>query len=372
MRKWFLTQWRAHRSQLRFCVRVTVAAILALLIAQFFTLPLHGLWVVLTATVVSQMSVGGSVRASVEYVVGTFGGAAYAGLIGLLIPHNAVASQAGVLAITIAPLAFAAALNANFRVAPFSAVLVLLISAQLGEGPIESAVIRLLEVALGGAVAVIVSLLVIPVSADRLVREAAAAALNEMANDVSAILAGLFQSVDRIEIAAMQNRIGSRVTALQDAVAEMESERPVTFTAVPDPGPLPRTLLRLRHDIVIMGRACAEQLPPQLGEEIRPRVDGVAETVSNYLRGCGRALTARRAAPPLDPVQAVLGAFTSDLAARRHDDLAQMSAGQLETIFALGFAFDQLQRDVTDLARCVRDWAAAPKRARLREEVTPP
>jgi hypothetical protein len=39
-------------------------------------------------------------------------------------------------------LALAAALNPNFRVAPFSAVLVLLISGQLSEGPIESALYR--------------------------------------------------------------------------------------------------------------------------------------------------------------------------------------------------------------------------------------
>lgn len=42
-RHWLFTQWRIHRAQLRFCIRVTLAAILALLIAQLFTLPLHGL-----------------------------------------------------------------------------------------------------------------------------------------------------------------------------------------------------------------------------------------------------------------------------------------------------------------------------------------
>ena len=62
-RKWFDTQLRAYRAQLRFCVRVTVAAISALLIAQFFALPLDGFWVVLTATVITQLSVGGSLGA---------------------------------------------------------------------------------------------------------------------------------------------------------------------------------------------------------------------------------------------------------------------------------------------------------------------
>jgi uncharacterized membrane protein YccC len=243
IQKWFFTQWRIYRSQFRFCIRVTVAAISALLIAQLFALPLHGLWVVLTATVVTQLSVGGSVRAGAEYVVGTLGGAVYGGIIGFLIPHTTVAAQIGVLALTIAPLAFAAALNPHFRVAPFSAILVLLISGQLGEGPIESAFTRMLEVTLGGAVAVIVSLFVVPVRADRLAREAAASALDEMAKDVPAILASLFRSVDRTELQKMQDRIGRYVATLQEVVEEIERERPVTFTSAPDPAPLPRTCL---------------------------------------------------------------------------------------------------------------------------------
>ena len=59
-------------------------------------------------------------------------------------PHhmNAVGSVQGGAIFTLADLAFAAASNPNFRVAPFSAVLVLLLGGQLGEGPIESALIR--------------------------------------------------------------------------------------------------------------------------------------------------------------------------------------------------------------------------------------
>src|SRR5262245_3604261 len=59
------------------------------LIAQLFAFPLHGLWVVLTATMVTQLSVGGSLRAGLEYVLGTLGGALYAGIVGVLIaPAN--------------------------------------------------------------------------------------------------------------------------------------------------------------------------------------------------------------------------------------------------------------------------------------------
>jgi uncharacterized membrane protein YccC len=247
-RKWFDTQLRAYRAQLRFCVRVTVAAISALLIAQFFALPLDGFWVVLTATVITQLSVGGSLGAGLEYVLGTLGGAIYGGLVGFLIPHNTELAQIVVLALSVAPLAFVAALNPNFRVAPFSAVLVLLISDQLGEGPIQSALTRLLEVALGGAIAVTVSLLVFPVRAHRLAREAAARVVNEMARDLPEILAGFFKGSGAIDLQHIQDRIGGAVAELQSMVEEVERERPVAFTSVPDPAPLARTLLRIRHD----------------------------------------------------------------------------------------------------------------------------
>jgi uncharacterized membrane protein YccC len=182
----------AYRPQLRFALRMTAAGLLALIVAQSLALPLHGLWVVLTAVVVTQMSVGGSLRATIEYIVGTFGGAIYAGAIGVLIPHATAIAQAGVLALTIAPLAFAAAMNLNFRVAPFSAVLVLLLSGQLGESPIESALTRFLEVALGGAIAIAVSLLVLSERAHSLGVEAAARILERMANVLPGLFAGSY------------------------------------------------------------------------------------------------------------------------------------------------------------------------------------
>jgi uncharacterized membrane protein YccC len=360
VRKWLFTQCRIYRSQLRFCIRVTVAAISALLIAQLFALPLHGLWVVLTATVVTQLSVGGSVRASAEYVIGTLGGAVYAGLVGVLLPYATVAEQVGVLAVTIAPLAFVAALNPNFRVAPFSAVLVLLISGQLDEGPIESALIRFFEVTLGGAVAVIVSLLVIPVRADRLARETAARVLDEMAKDLPAILAGPSRGADRTELQAMQDRIGRSVAALQDVVEEIKRERPVTFSAAPDPGPLPRTLLRLRHDIVMMGRVSADPLPAQLSEGLTPTLDRIGQALSLYFRACALALTSRRMLPPIEPLQLELGAYASELDTLSHRELPHLSASQIEQVFALGFALQQLQRNIADLARCVREWTTSP------------
>src|SRR5215471_9625219 len=360
MGKWLGTQWRAYRSQLRFCIRVTVAAISALLIAQFFALPLHGLWVVLTATVITQLSVGGSLGAGLEYLLGTLGGAIYGGLVGVLIPRTTEGAQIAALALSVAPLAFAAALNPNFRVAPFSAVLVLLISDQLGEGPIQSALTRLLEVALGGAIAVTVSLLVFPERAHRLALEAAARVLDEMATDLPSILAGFLKGPIGTDLRRIQDRIGRAVADLQSVVEEVKRERPPGFTSTPDPAPLPRTLLRLRHDFVMIGRASVESFPHRLTEELSPILDRLGKAVSDYLHACAQALTLRLWPPPVSPLQATFDDCVSEIAALRERELALLSANQLEHLFALGFALDQLQSNICDLERCVHEWVRRP------------
>ena len=79
---------RTYRPRLRFCLRMTTAALIAFALAQMLTVPFDGVWAVLTALVVTQTSVGGSVRATVDYMIGTLGGAIYAILVGVLIPHE--------------------------------------------------------------------------------------------------------------------------------------------------------------------------------------------------------------------------------------------------------------------------------------------
>jgi uncharacterized membrane protein YccC len=330
-------QWRVYRAPLGFGMRVTVAAILGLLIAQLFALPLHGLWVVLTATVVTQLSVGGSIRTGFEYVLGTLGGALYAGIVGVLLAPTGLVAQSVVLALTVAPLAFLAALNPNFRVAPFSAVLVLLISGQLGEGPIESALTRLGEVTLGGAVAVMVSFLVFPERAHRLVREAAARVLDEMAEDLPDILAIFFQETDPTELLDIQDRIGGTVAVLQSVVEEFKRERSFSFISAPDPAPLPRTLLRLRHDFVMIGRASAEPFPTDMTEDLRPTLKRAAAALAAYFRGCALSLASGQKGVDLIPPQEEFVACGSELAALRERNITRLTPSQLEHLFALGF-----------------------------------
>jgi uncharacterized membrane protein YgaE (UPF0421/DUF939 family) len=109
------------------------------------------LWAVLTAVIVTQMSVGRSLKTTFDYLVGTLGGAIYGGAVGLLIPHSNEIALLAVLAIAVAPLALLAAINPRFSVAPITAIIVLLVPMMTHATQIASALDRVLEVALGAS-----------------------------------------------------------------------------------------------------------------------------------------------------------------------------------------------------------------------------
>jgi uncharacterized membrane protein YccC len=362
---WIRNQLLAHRAALRFCLRTTVAALIAFGLMQFWSLPFRGLWAVLTAVVVMQMSVGGSIRATTEYVVGTFGGAVYASVLGVLVPHTTLPALMGVLAIAVAPLAYAAALSPSFRVAPFTAVLVLLLAGQFGQGgTIASAFARLGEVVLGGMVAVLVSLFVLPERAHGLGLDAAERALNRLADALPLLLSGFTRQLVVADIFTVQDSVGHAVTAFQSVLDEARREQFVGLSIQPDLGSLSRTLLRLRHDLIIVGRAAVAPLPDMLGQRLQAHLAEIAAAARDELRAAAAALTARRPPPDSARVEAAVDAFAAEMAALRRDGLTRpLSESEAEQLFALSFGLEELRQNMRDLARCVAEWSgrgAAP------------
>jgi uncharacterized membrane protein YccC len=354
---------RIYKPRWRFAARVTAAGLLAYGAAQVMRLPLQGLWMILTAIVVTQASTGGSVRATLQYIIGTVGGAVYAAVIGILIPHATPLAETGVLTLAIAPLGLIAAFNPNFRVAPFSAVLVLLLAGQFGEGPVESALIRTSEVALGGLIAVIVSLLIFPERAQQLRLKAAVGVLRKLARDLPSLLAGCTGGLDPADNSRIQNDIGAAVTDFQQITAEAQHEYMLTLAAQPDPGPLSRTMLRLRHDLVIIGRASIKPLPEPLRSRLGAPLTRVGAAASNFIDASATALNDRGAPPSLDAFEAALAAYIAEVEIVRSEGLTlPLTANEVEPLFALGFTLEQLHQNFIDLQRCVRDYARRPRR----------
>src|SRR5580704_1416609 len=192
-----------HRVGLGQSVRVTVSAVLTLVLGQLLNVPLV-LWAVLTAVIVTQTSVGRSLKATIDYFVGTLGGAIYAGIVAALIPHSGEFALLAVLAIAVASLVLLAAKNSSFNVAPFTAVIVVLAPTITHSTPIESALHRLIEVALGALTGLLVSLTVFPARAHELAIEAAARMLDEVAQALQDIFAGFTGNLDAASIQPIQ------------------------------------------------------------------------------------------------------------------------------------------------------------------------
>src|SRR5215471_14479047 len=88
--RWLRRLLRERDAELRLCLRMTTAAVLGLAVAHLLNLPI-ALWTVLTAVILTQMSVGRSLKATTDYLVGTLGGAIYAGAVGTLVAARSLA-----------------------------------------------------------------------------------------------------------------------------------------------------------------------------------------------------------------------------------------------------------------------------------------
>jgi uncharacterized membrane protein YccC len=355
-----------HGPRLRFCLRATVNALLAFGLAQVLPGPQHGLWAVLTAMVVIQMSIGGSLKAAAENIVGTIAGGVYASTVAALVPHSTLFAFAAMLAVAVAPLAYAAAVSPSFRAAPVTAVLVLMISAQLGGTEIQLAFFRSLAVAVGGVVAIAVSLLVFPARAHALGLDEAVRVLQHMAQVLQAVMVGFRAPRDPLENVHVQDDIGEAVHAFAEIVGEAKSERLVHLAHEPDPAALSRTLLRLRHDLVMLGRAASAPLPDHLAGRLGPVLTVIAERATDHLLASAGALSARHAPPLAENVERALAAYLSELAVMRTEGLLDgLAEGERERISGLGFVLQQLQQNLSELTDCLRDWARSPHETAL-------
>jgi uncharacterized membrane protein YccC len=364
---WLRIQIRVLRPQLRLCLRVTVAALVSFVLGKSLHIPFGGVWVVLTAVVVTQMSVGGSLKATIEYFTGTLGGAVYAGVIAVLIPPTNEFALLIALAIAVAPLALLAAINASFRVAPFTAVIVVVGSSLTHAGPVESAVYRVLEVAIGGVTGLAVSLLVFPARAHILAIESAASMLDLMAGVLPELLIGFTQTLDETAILQRQDRIDQAFTQLATIAVEATRERMAHLASEPDTALMLRMLLRLRHDIVMIGRAAAVPLSETLQARLGPPLRRAAETAVDYLRVSSSALIARRNPPPLAAVDVAFDGYAAEITALRREGLTRdLPVDALERLFALGFALEQLRHDFRELEQCVTEDARSTMGAGLK------
>ena len=214
-----MTSWnplsflRTHPAEWRQALRVVIAVAVTLLAINLLNVP-QGYWAVITAVIVVQTSIGGSLKAALDRLWGTLAGAAVGALVAITLPHSTPVEIGLVIIVAVIPLAYLAAVNPAFRVAPVTAVIMLVPSYGPHAGdPVTIALDRVFEIALGNVVALVVSLFVFPARAHEQLRIAAA--------KVVTMNAELMDALDRR--ASGGNRAPGRAADPQPAFAPASS-----------------------------------------------------------------------------------------------------------------------------------------------------
>ena len=254
-------------------------------------------------------------------------------------------------------MAFIAALNPGLNSATVTAVIVLLLPTMHHSNPLDSAIDRVLEVTVGALTGLVISFLVLPSRAVSQIRVNASKLLELLSAAFAELLAGLTRGLDNDALHRIQDGIGTAVTNLHATGMEAERERSMHLSSGPDTGPLLRTIQRLRHDVVMIGRASVVPLPAEIQTRLARPLADVSKAIVTYMMSVATALRAGSGPADMAPVDAALQAYSAEVAAVRSEGLTRgLPVDAMERFFALGFSLDQMRQNLNDLKRCHGNW----------------
>jgi uncharacterized membrane protein YccC len=268
-----LAKAATRKTELRHAIRVSAAVVAAYALATLLRLP-QGYWAVFTAVIIVQSSLGATITASIERLMGTAVGAA-------------VEAGGPILAVTAALLAFLAAVRPAFKVAPVTAV-IMLIGTTTHMDPLVAAFLRVAEITVGSVVGIAATLLIFPARAH--------ATVVDNANQVARLLAELLEHYalklkggeTELEARAHYDDTLKALSKLQTAMTEADRESASRLSDHSVTEALPRTLWRLRNDSVMIGRALREAFPsPGLALPSAAMLNASAA----FLRACAALLS---------------------------------------------------------------------------------
>ena len=253
-----LAKAASRKSELRHAVRVSAAVVAAYALSSLLHLP-QGYWAVFTAVIVVQASVGATITASIERLLGTIVGGGVGACAAMI--HARFPDAGGpILAITAAALTFVAAVRPSLKTAPITAV-IMLIGMQTHMDPLVAAVHRVAEITVGGLVGVAATLLIFPARAHATVVESVSKIAGVQADLLEHYALKLKGGETALETLTQYDAMLKVLAKLQTAMneADRESASKLSDHSVTDA--LPRTLWRLRNDCVMIGRALREAFP---------------------------------------------------------------------------------------------------------------
>lgn len=349
----------ARQVELRHAVRVSVAVGAAFAISAILHLP-QGYWSVFTAVIVVQTSIGGTLQATRDRLIGTIVG----GLVGAAATYlksNTLLQEGVVLSLTIAVLAFAAAVRPSLKVAPITAAIVL-IGQTKGMPPLEAAAWRVAEIVIGSLIGLAATLFVFPARAHGSVLEQSAKAMVQIAELLDLYrrrIAGdsVAEEVDEAH-AAIRRSLASLETVMAEAKREVSSR----LSPLIAPEALPRTIWRVRNDTVTVERALSRPLPSTVFDKLGQAAMDMLGAERDALSGFAEAVQAGKPADRTG-LDAAHAAFQKCVEEFRAAGLTRaLGFDTAARVFGLIFAIENLYGNLRDLADRVDELSQAQAR----------
>ena len=337
----------ARRGEFRHAVRVSAAVGVAFLISTLFRLP-QGYWAVFTAVIVVQTSLGGTIAASVDRLIGTMVGA-MAGAGAAYLKAKTPLDEGVLLCAVVALLAFAAAVRPSLKVAPITAVIVL-IAGPRDMDPFHAALYRVLEIAIGSAVGVAATLFIFPARAHATVVAQVRQVLQGLADVLDLEVRQLAGESLTGEIHQGQVAVRATLGKVEAAMAEAQHENASRLSRRQASEALPRTLWRVRNDIVQVSRVLDGAQPSPALDHIRPAALAVLASAADLLRRCDAAAAADtpvHRGPWMERREELAQAVEQ----ARHERLTHtLSFDGASRFFGLVFTLQTLSQNLDDLA----------------------
>ena len=340
------TLLRRARTPLRFGLRATVAAVLAWLAVDLAGLT-QGYWAVLTAILVLQTTIGASLEAGLWRLLGTLIGGAI-GFLGALAVLYGWLGEVWAVALAVLLLAPLASSRQAFRIAPVTAIVVMLSDPSHAHA-LEAATHRVLNIALGSVIALTVALLVFPARAHAGLGPAASRVLRQMA---LGLRLSLVRPPEPEALRRVQDRIRQSLVALETLAREARHERSAFLTDGKDPDALVRTLRRLRSDLAIVARVTQRPWAAGLAERLDPPLRRLGRAVNSQMLALAHFAAGKRPQPPLDGVVAAQAAYGAAFQGVRDQGLLRgLPTEEVAGLFTLGFLYDQVRKELEQLAQ---------------------
>lgn len=333
-------------SGLRFALRVVVAALATYAVARLLDLT-FGYWAIITAVIVMQGNIGGSLKAARERLIGTVLGALM-GFLATLVPVSPGYEWVR-LALALGASAYVVGLDARFRVAPVTAIITLIIP-QPGISAFAAALDRVTEILIGGVIGIVVALTVLPERAHRTLVKRIADLLRQLSRMLVIDMRGLHEPRDEVALGLLTEASRDQLDKSQVLVEESSGEHSAHVTGGTSPDALVRTARRVRTNLIMVARATREPWPNEVTAQIGAVFDRLGQVIASHLSAQADALETGAPVLPAENWEEMFQDFEDRMATFRADEANDALPTELMSrIFSLAFAMRQIKSDLADL-----------------------